>query len=191
MPTCPAVPNKQPNQQPNKQPNKQPNQQPNQQPDEQPEQPNDKQPQQANERPAPKNMDRWLGDGGMPIVGALGCSLNAYGADHGGWVEGTWVPTELACNPYGIVHGGVYGVVHDALMNFAVNAGLPGKDRARATLDLKIELLRSANAGDNITLRGVVVRQAKLVAYAEARVTNDADELISRATALFALQRAQ
>ena len=33
--------------------------------------------------------------------------------------------------------------------------------------------------------------EAKVVAYAEARVTNDADELISRATALFALQRAQ
>jgi len=46
-------------------------------------------------------------------------------------------PTELACNPAGTVHGGVYGVVHDAAMNFATNAALESGDRA-ATLELKV-----------------------------------------------------
>ena len=34
-------------------------------------------------------MDRWLGDGGMPNIDALGGAFTAYGADADGWVEGT------------------------------------------------------------------------------------------------------
>ncbi len=134
-------------------------------------------------------MDRWLGDGGMPVIGALGGAFESYGDDGAGWVQGTWVPTALACNPRGVVQAGVHSVLHDAAMNFAVNAGLPQGDVARATLELKSELLRGASAGDELVLRGEVTRQARLVAYAEARVTNAAGELVSRATATFLLQR--
>jgi len=134
-------------------------------------------------------MDRWLGDGGMAVIGALGGSFESYGDDRGGWAEGSWVPTALACNPRGVVQAGVHAVLHDAAMNFAVNAGLPPGDHARATLELKSELLRAASSGDQLVLRGEVTRQAKLVAYAEARVTDAAGELISRATATFLLQR--
>jgi len=134
-------------------------------------------------------MGRWLGDGGMPVIGALGGAFESYGDDNGGWAEGTWVPTALACNPRGVVQAGVHAVLHDAAMNFAVNAGLPHGDVARATLELKSELLRGASAGDELVLRGDVTRQARLVAYAEARVTNAAGELVSRATATFLLQR--
>ena len=134
-------------------------------------------------------MGKWLGDGGMPVIGALGGALVSYGDDRGGWVEGTWVPTALACNPRGVVQAGVHSVLHDAVMNFAVNAGLPPGAQARATLELKSELLRGASAGDRLVLRGEVTRQAKLVAYAEARVTDAEGELVSRATATFLLQR--
>ena len=139
---------------------------------------------------APKDMDRWLGDGGMPIIAALGGSFDSYGDADGGWVAGTWVPTALACNPRGVVQAGIHAVLHDGAMNFAVNAGLPGRDRARATLEMKSELLRVASASDRLTVRGEVTRQAKLVAYAEARVLGADGELISRATGTFLLQRA-
>ena len=137
----------------------------------------------------PKNMDRWLGDGGMPIIGALGGHFDAYGADGDGWVEGVWVPTALACNPHGIVQAGVHAVVHDGCMNFAINAGLRGRDRTRATLEMKSELLRVANADDHLTIRGEVVRQAKLVAYAEARIVAADGTLVSKATGTFLLHR--
>jgi len=126
----------------------------------------------------------------MPVIAALGGSFDSYGAEGGGWVRGTWVPTELACNPRGVVQAGVHAVLHDGAMNFAVNAGLPAADRARATLELKSELLRAATAGDRLTVRGEVTRQAKLVAYAEARVTDADGLLVSRATATFLLERA-
>jgi uncharacterized protein (TIGR00369 family) len=134
-------------------------------------------------------MGKWLGDGGMPVIGALGGTFQSYGDEGGGWAQGTWVPTALACNPRGVVQAGVHAVLHDAAMNFAVNAGLPSGDYARATLELKSELFRAASSGEQLALRGEVNRQAKLVAHAEARVTNAAGELVSRATATFLLQR--
>jgi uncharacterized protein (TIGR00369 family) len=142
-----------------------------------------------------KNMDRWLGDGGMAIIGAIGAGLDAYGVSSDsqpegeGWVSGHWVPTALACNPRGIVQAGVHGIILDAAMNFAINAGLDGRDRSRATLEMKTETMRVAKSGDALIIWGQVVRLAKQVAYAEATVRDDAGRLVSRATATFLLHR--
>jgi uncharacterized protein (TIGR00369 family) len=136
-----------------------------------------------------KNMDRWLGDGGMPIIAALGGRFESYGADGDGWVSGAWGPTALACNPHGIVQAGVHSVLLDAAMNFAINAGLRGKDRTRATLEMKTEIMRAANAGDELAIRGEVSRQAKLVAYAESTIRTSDGTLVSRSTGTFLLHR--
>jgi uncharacterized protein (TIGR00369 family) len=136
-----------------------------------------------------KSMDRWLGDGGMAVIAAIGGSFETYGDDGDGWVAGSWVPTELSCNPHGIVQAGVHGVILDAAMNFAVNAGLRGRDRTRATLEMKTETMRAAKAGDDLAIRGEVVRQAKQVAYAEATVRDRDGALVSRATGTFLLYR--
>jgi uncharacterized protein (TIGR00369 family) len=134
-----------------------------------------------------RNMDKWLGDGGMPIIGQIGASLDEYGE---GWVTGTWTPTDLACNPGGTVQAGVHSVVLDAAMNFAINAGLDGKDRTRGTLEMKAETMRPAPKGERFTIRGDVVRMAKQVCYAEASVKDDDGRPISRATGTFFLHRA-
>ncbi|HZE06442.1 MAG TPA: hypothetical protein VE127_14530, partial [Solirubrobacteraceae bacterium] len=57
-----------------------------------------------------KDMDRWLGDGGMEVIGLVGTSFTSYGVDGEdlGWVEATWVPTDLACNPHGTVQAGIH-----------------------------------------------------------------------------------
>ena len=138
-----------------------------------------------------KNMDRWLGDGGMPIIAAVGGTFDAYGVDGEdlGWVQGAFVPTELACNPHGIVQAGVHSVLLDAAINFAINSALSGKDRTKATLELKIETMRAALLGETYALRGDVVRMARQVAYGEGVVRDAAGELVSRATATFLLHR--
>jgi uncharacterized protein (TIGR00369 family) len=140
-----------------------------------------------------KDMDRWLGDGGMPVLGVLGASLDAYGVDGEdlGWVDGSFTPTELACNPHGIVQAGIHGVLLDAAMNFAINAALRGRDRTRGTLEMKIETMRPAMLGSAHVLRGEVTRMAKQVAFAEASVRDDAGVLLSRATGTFLLLRTE
>ncbi len=136
-------------------------------------------------------MDRWLGDGAMPIISAIGGSLDAYGVDGEmlGWVTGRFTPTELACNPHGTVQAGVHAVLLDAAMNFAINAALTGRDRTHATIEISTELLRAARRDDHYTLRGEVVRLTRQIAYAEATISNDENELVSRATATFMVYR--
>ncbi|HZQ27230.1 MAG TPA: PaaI family thioesterase [Acidimicrobiales bacterium] len=131
-------------------------------------------------------MNRWLGDGGMAIIAAIGARFDSYGD---AWVDGTWVPTDLACNPHGIVQAGVHSVVLDAAMNFAINAGLDGKDRTRATLEMKAETMLPAAAGTSYAVRGDVVRMAKQVAFAEATVRDADGRLVSRSTGTFLLHR--
>lgn len=134
-----------------------------------------------------RDMTKWLGDGGMPIIEQIGAALSIYGEE---WVEGSWTPTTLACNPAGTAQAGVHCVVLDAAMNFAINAGLAGKDRTRGTLEMKTETMRPAAEGETFSVRGDVVRMAKQVAYAEAAVRVADGRLISRATGTFLLYRA-
>ena len=133
-----------------------------------------------------KNMDRWLGDGGMAVIAALGGSFDGYGD---GWARAAWVPTDLACNPHGIVQAGVHSVLLDAAMNFAINAGLGKGDRTRATLEMKTETMRVAKAGESLAVRGEVTRMAKQVAYAEATVRDPDGRIVSRSTGTFLLHR--
>jgi uncharacterized protein (TIGR00369 family) len=130
-------------------------------------------------------MDRSLGDGGMALLAQLGISFDDYGQ---GWATAAWTPTELACNPAGTVHGGVYGVVHDAAMNFAANAALESGDRA-ATLELKYSTMRAAQAGDALTVRGEVVRLARQVAYLETAISDADGEPVSKGTGTFFVRR--
>jgi uncharacterized protein (TIGR00369 family) len=136
-------------------------------------------------------MDRWLGDGGMEVIALVGASFTRYGVDGEdlGWVEASWVPTDLACNPHGIVQAGIHSLVLDASMNFAINAALSGRDRTRGTLEMKTETMRPASLGKPFRVRGEVVRMARQVAYAEATVHDADDRLISRATGTFLLHR--
>jgi uncharacterized protein (TIGR00369 family) len=141
--------------------------------------------------PGPKDMDRWLGDGGMPLIAVVGGAFATYGVDGEdlGWVEGTFDPEELACNPHGVVQAGVHALLLDACMNFAINAALRGRDRTRATLELKTETMRPALRGTPYRLRGEVTRLARQVAYAEGTVRDGEDQLVSRATGTFLLHR--
>jgi uncharacterized protein (TIGR00369 family) len=135
-----------------------------------------------------RNLDRSLGDGGMALLAELGLSFERYGE---GWAEAAWVPTELACNPLGTVHGGVYGVVHDAAMNFATNSALESGDRA-ATLDVSYQTRRGVSAGAALAVRGEVVQLTTSVAYVESTVSEvDGGVVVSKGMATFAVRRAK
>lgn len=140
-----------------------------------------------------KNMDRWLGSGGMAIIEAVGGNFEAYGVDGEdlGWATGTFTPTALACNPHGTVQAGVHAVLLDAAMNFAINAALTGKDRTQATIEMSTELMRAAEAGVTYVLRGEVVRLTRQIAYAEATLSSSDGKMISRSTGTFLVHRGE
>ena len=72
---------------------------------------------------------------------------------------------------------------------WAVNAALAGRDRTQATIEMTSELMRPATRDERYLVRGEVVRLARQIAYAQATITNDADELVSRATGTFLVHR--
>ena len=133
-------------------------------------------------------MDRWLGDGGMPVIEAVGGAFTEYGD---GWAVASWVPTDMACNPAGGVQAGVYAVMLDAAMNFATNASLDGKDRTRGTLEMKVDCLKGAQKGDSLKVRGEVSRMTKVIAFTEAVVTNEKDDVVARSTGTFMISRGE
>jgi uncharacterized protein (TIGR00369 family) len=139
-----------------------------------------------------KDMDRWLGNGGMELIGIVGGSFDDYGVDGEdlGWVSGSFAPLAVAANPHGIVQAGVHGLLLDAAMNFAINSALPGRDRTRATLEMKIETMRPALVGEAYVVRGDVVRMARQVAYGEATISDHSGQMLSRSTGTFLLHRA-
>ena len=132
-----------------------------------------------------------MGDGGMPIIAAVGGTFDGYGVDGEdlGWVSGVFVPLELACNPHGTVQAGVHAVLLDAAMNFAINSALRGRDRTQATIEMTTELMRPAMRAEQYRLRGEVVRLTRQVAYAEATISSEQGKLISRATGTFLVHR--
>jgi uncharacterized protein (TIGR00369 family) len=141
-----------------------------------------------------KDMDRWLGDGGMELISALGARFNTYGVNEElgvelGWVLGTWSPLAIACNPHGIVQAGVHCVVLDAAMNFACNACLDGRDRTKATLEMKTETMRMVRQGDSLAVSGKVIRISKQIAFVEAQISQADAILVSRSTGTFLLHR--
>jgi uncharacterized protein (TIGR00369 family) len=74
-------------------------------------------------------------------------------------------------------------------MNFAVNAGLDGRDRSQATVEMKTETMRAARSGEKLRVRGEVVRMGRQVAHVEATVRDTDGRLVSRATGTFLLHR--
>ncbi len=130
-------------------------------------------------------MERWLGDGGMPLITHLGASFTGYGE---GWAEATWTPTPDACNPAGTVQAGVQAVLLDAAMNFALLAALERGDRV-ATLEMKVSNLRPASGGDRFAVNGEVIRLGRRVGFAQAwlRTADGAD--VAHATGTFIVNR--
>ncbi|MGA3215949.1 MAG: PaaI family thioesterase [Acidimicrobiales bacterium] len=138
-----------------------------------------------------EDMSRFLGGSGAPILVAIGVLFDDYGLeddDRAGWASAAWQPTTLACDQKGIVQAGVHAVVLDAAMSFAVSAGLSGKDRTGVALDLKTETMRPATCGERLSVRGAVMRKAKQVAFAEARIEDAKGRLVSRSTGTFLIQ---
>ena len=137
-------------------------------------------------------MDRWLGDGGMEVIGLVGPLSPSYGVDGEdlGWVEATWTPTALACNPHGTAQAGIHSLILDAAMNFAINAALAGQgpDPGHPRDEDRDHAARPAGV-EPVTVRGEVVRMARQVAYGEATTRDAEGRLVSRSTGTFLLHR--
>ncbi len=131
-----------------------------------------------------RDLDRYLGNGGMPLLDTLGVAFTEYGA---GWSAAGWDVTDACANPAGIVQAGIHATALDAAMYFALVAALEKGERG-ATLHLSVQTVRPARTGDALQLRGQTTRVGRTVAYCSATITRG-DEIIATATGTFAVMR--
>ncbi len=82
--------------------------------------------------------------------------------------------------PYGIVHGGVIATLIDTATFWAGFLRLP-EDAGLVNVDLKLNYLNSVVEG-RLTAEGYCIRPGKTISYAEAKVMDEAGNLIAHGT---------
>ena len=83
-------------------------------------------------------------------------------------------------NPIGIMHGGISATMLDELMGAA--GYLQGRPTGFATINLNVDYLNSARAGEIITGTGMILRAGKNVMHAESRIYNAEYKLLAKAS---------
>ncbi|HBK03936.1 MAG TPA: hypothetical protein DDY87_06090 [Clostridiales bacterium] len=92
--------------------------------------------------------------------------------------EGHIVAEKEHCNPFNIVHGGVYYTLMDQLAGMAAAA----TGRGGVTLDANVSYLRSARAGETVCCRLEAVHIGKSVAVYDAKCFGENGELQATGT---------
>ena len=123
--------------------------------------------------------------------------LNALGAGVAEAVPGRSVirlpyAPHIVGNPdSGVVHGGAITALLDQACGMAVGSGLAAAAegsgmRSIATLDLRIDYLKAAQPGADITVVGECVKITRQIVFARGRAFQEnADEPVALATATF------
>lgn len=122
----------------------------------------------------------WLASGQQPAIGET-LKFSLVEVSEGRAVfAGT--PGTHAYNPIGSVHGGYAATLLDSACGCAVHTAL-GSEQAYTTLELKIAYHRALTATTGpVRAEGKVVSIGKRVAFAEARITDEAGRLYASAT---------
>lgn len=113
----------------------------------------------------PSPVGRWL-DGTLE-------ELHGDGATVSYLVRDEW------CNPSGALHGGIAATMLDDLTGATVIV-LTG--RYFASVDLHIDYLAPARAGDRVYARSTLVRQGKRLVHVEGALRHAGGELIAKCT---------
>ena len=128
---------------------------------------------------------RWeaarAGEFAIPASSTMGFVVEPTSdpADH---IVLSWVVPKEYCNSAGHLQGGVLGAFMDALFGGACAAQLP-EDQYPALAEMKLSIFRPSPAGTKLLGTGRILKAGKRVLFAEAEVTNDAGELVAKASA--------
>ena len=134
------------------------------------------------------------GDGqlmtGMPFGRELGMRLHE--AKDGVAIVSVPYDDRLVGDPEtGVLHGGVITALLDTACGWAVMAA-PAKLRSTATLDLRIDYMRPATAGEPVYARAECFRLTRSIAFARAAAYHAGrEDPIATAQGAFILNRAE
>ena len=122
----------------------------------------------------------WLASGQQPAIGET-LKFSLVDVSEGRAVFAA-TPGAHAYNPIGSVHGGYAATLLDSACGCAVHSAL-SSEQGYTTLELKIAYHRALSASTGLVrAEGKVVSIGKRVAFAEARITDEAGRLYASAT---------
>lgn len=122
----------------------------------------------------------WLASGQQPAIGET-LKFSLVEVSEGRAVFAA-TPGAHAYNPIGSVHGGYAATLLDSACGCAVHSAL-SSEQGYTTLELKIAYHRALSASTGLVrAEGKVVSIGKRVAFAEARITDEAGRLYASAT---------
>lgn len=83
-------------------------------------------------------------------------------------------------NPLGIMHGGIMATILDEVMGAA--SFTLGRPNGFATINMNVDFLKPAKAGEIIWAEGTIVRAGKSVLHIKAELYNAKNHLLAKAT---------
>lgn len=137
--------------------------------------------------PAPDGNGRLMT--GLPFGRELDMRLHEA-ADGVAVVSVPYDPRLVGDPETGVLHGGVITALLDTALGWAVMAA-PAPIRATATLDLRIDYMRPARAGQEVRARAECYRLTRSIAFARAVAYHaDPADPVATAQGAFILERA-
>lgn len=136
----------------------------------------------ANEATMLEKLQPLLGKPfGQYALTPIGKSLNAtlVSADESG-VTLAFVVREEMVNPAGTLHGGYMALMHDETIGMSTIVVSNG--RFHATVNLTIDFLAPAQAGDTVTVRAAILRRGRRLTNVQAEMKDSGGTLISHAS---------
>lgn len=97
----------------------------------------------------------------QPLHAAAGLELVSAGD---GRAEIRYQVNDTTANPQGMLHGGIVTLMHDVAVFLAVATLLPA-DKYAVTCETHVSILRPANRGETIVVRGTVDRLGRTLAF--------------------------
>jgi len=97
-----------------------------------------------------------------------------------GYIKVRFTVRQEMTNPQGVIHGGMVSTMLDDLMGAAVYT--LNREEGYTSINLNVDFLYAAHAGDVITGEGIVVRAGKKVIHTEGRLFATDGRLMSKAS---------
>ena len=119
-------------------------------------------------------QDKWLFD--YPLMDWMNAKVLEVDE---GKVKMQFTVEKYMLNPIGILHGGIAAAMLDELMGAA--GFTIGRPTGYATINMNIDYLNSAKAGEKVIGEGVIIRAGRNIMHAEARLYNEEGKLLAKA----------